>query len=146
MEHSVNGTDFRALALVPAAGYSNTALDYQFTHEMPTESINYYRLNQFDYNGANAYSRVLSVAMNKAGAILLYPTVASNFVHLQFDGVTTEDMELKILDFMGKLYKTVYVEPGHSEFRLNIHDLRSGSYLLGIQSGRSFESLRFVRQ
>jgi hypothetical protein len=51
IEHSVNGTEWRQIGEVAAAGNSTEKIEYQYTDNTPANSINYYRLIQRDIDG-----------------------------------------------------------------------------------------------
>lgn len=81
LEHSVNGIDWMALTQQAGAGTTTVQTDYSFLHEEPLSGTNYYRLLQVDFNGASAYSDVVSVFL-QAGSneLSLYPNPANDFI------------------------------------------------------------------
>jgi hypothetical protein len=61
IETSKDASDFSELMQVPGAGNSNTLLSYQVLDTRNLQGTVYYRLKQTDYDGAFAYSEVISV-------------------------------------------------------------------------------------
>lgn len=61
VETSDNAKDFSELTRISGAGNSNTVLRYQFTDTRSVNGTTYYRLKQTDYDGAYAYSDVISI-------------------------------------------------------------------------------------
>jgi hypothetical protein len=53
IEHTTTGefTESSIIGQEPAAGYSNTVMEYKFIHTNPPAEINYYQLRQVDLNG-----------------------------------------------------------------------------------------------
>lgn len=145
VEHSVNGTDFRPLAKIEAAGFSTTLLNYQFIHDSPANGTNYYRLNQFDLDGSGHFSRIVSVIVNRSGKTVIYPTPATNVIYLRLPEEITDAAELIISDNVGRLLKRFFIEPGVNEYAIAIDDLNPGHYLLSTQYGRTYETLRFIK-
>lgn len=60
VERSVNGIDWNRLSTINAAGESSESLIYQETDENPIDGISYYRLNQYDLNGAKTFLKMIS--------------------------------------------------------------------------------------
>lgn len=145
VEHAVNGTDFRPLAKIEAAGFSTTLMNYQFIHDSPANGTNYYRLNQFDFDGSSHFSRIVSVIVNRSGKTVIYPTPATNVIYLRLPEENTDAAELIISDNVGRLLKRFFIEPGVNEHAIAIEDLNPGHYLLSAQYGRTFETLRFIK-
>lgn len=52
LQNSIDGIEFDNVAYLPGAGSSTTELHYRATHINPDYGINYYRLIQYDFNGA----------------------------------------------------------------------------------------------
>lgn len=60
----------------------------------------------------------------------------------------TEKLTLKVLDVYGKMAKTIQaqLEEGMNEMKVNISDLKVGSYVVNAFSGEKFlEAYRFVK-
>ena len=64
---SVDGSEYRSVGQVPAAGNSNTKQDYKWIDQGPlANAFNYYRLLQYDTDGANEmYGPVMIDNRNK---------------------------------------------------------------------------------
>jgi hypothetical protein len=61
IEHSQNGASFETIGWVPGNGNSKDRIDYQFIHDNPFIGVNYYRLKQYDFDGAFEYSPLVTV-------------------------------------------------------------------------------------
>nr|WP_294861791.1 hypothetical protein [uncultured Fluviicola sp.] len=60
IERSANGLDWNRLLTSKAAGESTAHLEYQETDTEPLEGISYYRLNQYDLDGAKSVLKTVS--------------------------------------------------------------------------------------
>jgi hypothetical protein len=60
VEHADYTADFKELDRIACAGSSNVPLDYHFIHGDPVIGINYYRLKQYDFDGAFFYSPIVA--------------------------------------------------------------------------------------
>ena len=62
IKHSSNGIDWREISTVSGAGTSLSPINYQYKHEhFNREVINYYSINQVDYNGISREVSILSI-------------------------------------------------------------------------------------
>jgi hypothetical protein len=74
IERSPDGISFTTIGSVPAAGNSNSTLQYSFTDPAP-DSKDYYRLRQVDLDGKFTFSSVrLLTFPPAAGKLVWYPT------------------------------------------------------------------------
>ena len=61
IERSANGKDFKGIGKIDGHGTTNETHDYSFIDNHPENGINYYRLNQFDFDGKNSFSPTVSL-------------------------------------------------------------------------------------
>ena len=61
VEKSPDGENFSGFTQVPSQGNSNIIQDYNIMDYTPFNGTNYYRLHQFDMNGQNSYSDIISM-------------------------------------------------------------------------------------
>ena len=79
LERSADGVHFEALAQIKGAGNSPVEHQYTYVDRKPLGGINYYRLQQTDFDGKTSNSNVVSVRFDdKAAALLLYPNPVKN--------------------------------------------------------------------
>lgn len=65
LERAENGTDFHAIAEIPAAGFSATERAYVLRDMDPSNGINYYRVKMIESGGRSQYSGIVKT-LNKA--------------------------------------------------------------------------------
>ena len=81
VQHSVNGSEWKEIGTVKAAGKSNLTMNYVINHYMPAVGLNYYRIQQFDLDGKFEYSAIVKLMNNdtKEGIkIVTNPVVNGN--------------------------------------------------------------------
>lgn len=61
LEHSLDGTSWRTISTINGAGNSSTLISYSFNHDSYSNSINYYRLSQTDFDGSSESFDIISV-------------------------------------------------------------------------------------
>jgi hypothetical protein len=64
VQHSVNGSEWKEIGTVKAAGKSNLTMNYVINHYMPEVGLNYYRIQQFDLDGKFEYSAIVKLMNN----------------------------------------------------------------------------------
>lgn len=126
IERSLDGKQFEVIGKVEGAGTTLEQKDYSFIDETPFEGVNYYRLQQIDFDGAFEYTDIEAVHINsKDETLSIFPIPTHDFLNYniaQIEGVKA----IHLFDMMGRLVKTDRVLDG----RLNISDLPSGQYTL----------------
>lgn len=109
LERSTDARSFEVVsANIPAAGNSNTPIDYSYTDaDVVYNQVYYYRAHQFDIDGKSAYSNVAEAVLTNDGRgetlVLLYPNPADDNLNLQVRGNTDASLHLKLYDAVGKL-------------------------------------------
>jgi len=105
IERSFNGIDYHSIGKVQAAGSTNQLNAYSFEDLMPNDGVNYYRLNQFDFDGMNEYSNVIAVEFNhQEYAVTIFPnTFTSSIEIVNNDFLENRSMELRIYNAKGML-------------------------------------------
>ncbi|MBK8874990.1 MAG: hypothetical protein IPN13_14150 [Bacteroidetes bacterium] len=71
---SKNGVDFESIGNVDGSGNSTSTLNYYFVDEQPYNGYNYYQLQQTDFDGQSALSRIVSILNSSSrNNLLLFP-------------------------------------------------------------------------
>jgi hypothetical protein len=73
IERSIEGTHFITIASVPAAGNSNSLLNYHITDRDLRGGIYYYRLKLIDRDRRTTYYAIKTIAMNEAQQLIVFP-------------------------------------------------------------------------
>jgi hypothetical protein len=125
VQHATNGIDFQSLTQVKGNGTTTAVSNYAYEHADPSVGMHYYRLRQVDANGAATFSKVVSVLSGKKTALSVYPTLATNELHL----VTNLDKEtdFTIVNVFGQIVLSGRVNQSTD---INIGTLTSGHYIV----------------
>jgi hypothetical protein len=65
IEHSADGINWVTIGSLPAAGNSNSTINYNFVHTNPVMGLNYYRIKQTDVDSRYSYSPVRMLSFTK---------------------------------------------------------------------------------
>ena len=149
VERSLDGKVFSKVGEVKGAGNSSTKLNYTFTDTRPAAGVNYYRLQQVDFDGTTSYSNTIAVelAVGQAGLAAkptLYPTAATDAVNIYASGLKGK-VAISVVDATGKLVKQLN-SAAEQEVQLPVQDLKSGVYFVSLSDGERSETLRFVKR
>ena len=66
-------------------------------------------------------------------SIKIYPNPASNYINIDF-GITIENLMVYLMNNLGQIVKTLEINNGETQTKLNIEELNSGIYFLNLSS------------
>ena len=136
VESSTDGQLFEPIGWVAGDGFLEQEKIFSFVHRTPANGMNYYRIQQLDYDGRMDYSNIASLEMSISN-FTIYPNPSNGQVSIQhnFSVGTT----LEIYNTLGQLMNQVVLE--EQEAILDLSDLQSGMYILRIANSESFQRL-----
>lgn len=141
LERSSDLRNWKTLAKVNGQGTSVSHQEYGFTDIEPMSGINYYRLQQVDYNGTYSYSEVVHARLEKE-TITFYPNPVYDQLFLGSSPKKTYE-KVEILAADGQV---VYLKknPGNM---IQLQDLVSGYYMIRVtdKKGEQFIS-SFIKE
>ncbi len=123
---SANAQDWESIGWVEGNGNSNTLNEYSFIDNNPYYGINYYRLNQIDFDGASEYSNTLFGVINAEEAIMMYPNPVKDFLIINSSSSSLH--HIIIYDVLGK---AVYMKD-YSSNKIDLSFLEKGMYFIAI--------------
>ncbi|MEO6286963.1 MAG: T9SS type A sorting domain-containing protein [Dyadobacter sp.] len=80
IQHSANGKQWTMIGQVNATGESKTLQRYTYTHATPRTGENLYRMKMVDVDATFAMSRIVSVKMDDANELNVFPNPATRAV------------------------------------------------------------------
>jgi hypothetical protein len=143
VERSVDGNSFSEIGKVNGHGNSSETLDYFFDDLVPFQGINYYRLNQVDYNGDFHYSKVIAIANNSDNNWQISITEDGNNILLNCQEM--HNGIISIIDMSGKVIKEIRIRSDKTSHVINLGNYANGIYLLRISDGTKAKAIRFVK-
>ncbi|TXI31511.1 MAG: T9SS type A sorting domain-containing protein, partial [Niabella sp.] len=103
IERSANAVDYTPIGAVPAAGNSNTVLNYAFADYNPLLGTSYYRLSQTDLDGSKEYLGVKKIINNKGKDFEVRAISPGNGVlALQINSSNQSVYQLRVFDISGR--------------------------------------------
>ena len=145
IEQSADGSIFKKIGTLKAAGNSTVRKDYKFTDISPVKGWNYYRIRQIDLDGKSSYSKVITLLNRKElSQPLLYPNPAHNQVYIELP--TSKGYEkIQVFNSNGQLQYAGKISNGQTYMLLDISQYASGSYLVQLKGAKETHALRFVK-
>ena len=145
--YSRDGVDWKTIHTEPAAGFSNTLLTYDYTHNGAVSGNNYYRLTQNDIDGASVvYDNLILNANCQAtseGYFSVYPNPSSGSFQVLVNNPFLEgSSKLRVIDLNGRivLSKPLEIKSGMNLFVIN-ELFQSGVYYLKIVNGQAYSNV-----
>ncbi len=141
IQKSDDGQDFITIGSVSAIGFSNQISDYHFL-DMSPSIINYYRLNQVDFNGKTNTSPIRMVVIkdnNKSNVTRIFPNPSQGTFHVKTPYMYNS--QFKLYDMKGSL-----VREGSLDHHITISNIPNGVYKLHVIHPNSYEILSVIIQ
>ena len=82
VEFSKDGSDFKSIGKVNAAGNSSTIKNYTLVHLSPVNGVNYYRLKMVDVDGSFKYSAVRTIKFSSSTSIKIMPNPTADRLYI----------------------------------------------------------------
>ena len=146
ISRSADGKNFTEIGEVAGAGNSTTQKDYVYYDENPLNGINFYRLEQMDYDGhkTDLGIRTVNFASVVNNFIKVYPNPVKNFVRIEF--ATNTYQQLELTDENGKVFQQIPLNTLDSEKKMDMSNLPSGVYFIKLTGNDKVESKKVVKE
>jgi len=135
IERSTDALNYEEIGKVSSKsqyGNSNEILNYSFIDNEIQNSLLYYRLKQYDYDGKFTYSNIISIKLlelNDENSIVLYPNPTKTNISFQFSRSKVSLFNIEIFDILGKYYGNSNLY-SFSNQNINLSNLPSGIYFI----------------
>lgn len=149
IERSTDHHKFTEIGTVKARGNTNNKNAYSFTDlSLPGSgsqpSTLYYRLKITDKNGSTTFSEIVTINEAPEASLLLYPNPVSNEVSIR-TGDGFDRSSLAITNQMGEEVACIVTKTEQGTVTIDTTHLKSGLYLVKIQSNEQLITGRFIK-
>jgi hypothetical protein len=139
IEFSRDGFNWESLTITEASGFSTSVINYSYLHKLGGSNKMYYRLLQFDNDGATkTYSTIMANCASDEAVFMTFPNPSADaFTVVVNDELLIGTNVLNISDASGKLIYSIAIEleNGSGAFALDDLDLPGGLYYLQLNNG-----------
>jgi hypothetical protein len=144
LEKSFDGTNFRKIATIPAAGNSNSPLQYSYTDREPLTEKNYYRLNSVDIDNSGKLSGIVLIKVADAtqDMLVLGNPFRDNII-VRFVKPPEAKGELRLTDMAGRLIARQVIGQGEQQLQFTIPSgkVAKGVYVVqAVIGGRTYKT------
>ncbi|RYG03436.1 MAG: LamG domain-containing protein [Chitinophagaceae bacterium] len=134
--HSLNGSVWKSVGSVHAAGQSTSVSHYSYVHSTPAQGVNYYRIEQRDLDGKTTYSVVRTVQFGTSDALI---SLSSSVISGGVLNINLGNAELvRVVSSDGRIVWKGKLSGGNHQIR--IANLRPGIYTVAAGT----ETMRFL--
>ena len=137
VQQSADGIHFTNVYNVIA---SNSNL-YSCTLTDIPDGLNYYRVQQTDFDGRSTLSDIVTLKSSLNIAVVIYPIPANGYLYIRNE---LNYRNLVITDLAGKVLLKKSISNGLNT--IQIDQLPGGSYFIRFSDGRKTETLKFVKE
>ncbi|HMK04803.1 MAG TPA: T9SS type A sorting domain-containing protein [Ferruginibacter sp.] len=121
IQQSSNGINWKDIATLLAAGNSTVTLNYTYTSQQLSGSLNYYRIIEQDIDGRKTYSPVLKNDCSGKEIFFVYPNPAQHNLWVNLQTEKSGTVSIQLYDSKGALVKQ------------RMENIQAGNNLLGMQ-------------
>lgn len=132
VEKSADGYNYSFFRKAKGMGTTTEKTNYEITDENPYDKITYYRLKQFDYNGASEEfepASVLTCTIDKFKVI--YTSATDDKLKIVATSPSSGNFAIELYDLSGKpIYKSsVHLNSGINDIYINNRNIAGGIYI-----------------
>ncbi len=148
IERANSNMTFEPLIRIPAAGFSNSLINYSTADTKPLSNESFYRLRQVDFNGDFQLSKTIKInTQNQIPFQIALATYLNNgqlIFKIIENGQST--IAAEIYDIHGSLILQQSFNAGELHYQIQINNLANGIYLLKVLSDKSIATKKFSVQ
>ncbi|MEO5999354.1 MAG: endonuclease/exonuclease/phosphatase family protein, partial [Chitinophagaceae bacterium] len=150
VERSADGKNFSAISSIKGAGTTNSISFYQIVDSIPMPGVNYYRLKQYDIDGRQKLSDIVSVNMSEPAnnSLRIYPNPVGNKINfLNIKSASTKFVG-QVMMSDGKVLLQVNGNIGEINQEMNriLNKLKPGLYVFKISNVSEHQTVRFMKK
>ncbi|MBS1647621.1 MAG: T9SS type A sorting domain-containing protein [Bacteroidetes bacterium] len=149
IEKSSDGINYTALSRTKAVGNSTTLSNYVTYDKTPAKGLNYYKLTEFDKNGAPSFFGYATVSNNAALELFnVYPNPAQNALTLSLKNFAVPVVGYELYDAQGKLVQkeNISLSAGDALYNLDLSSFEKGLYFVKLVGTEAVLHKTFIKQ
>jgi hypothetical protein len=148
VEKSRDGYTWLLMAQIEGAGNSTSIINYDIIDTDNANGTIYYRLTQFDFDGASETFNIASVncgSSELSESLKVYPNPSSDEFYIDFNNSTKEDqLTLTMVDSQGNVIfsDTKNCEKGSNTVYLKNLNMAPGIYIIEVRIGETISRVK----
>lgn len=148
VEKSKDGLSWQEAGRKAAAGQSTSEQHYELIDVRPFAGNNYYRLRMVDYDGGYSISdiRLLHFANDRPLTVKAVPNPTTATTQLSFLRPVTGNVELQLIDAVGRIVKRATIENGATSYLLDLGSQPAGLYHIKLTGNDTESFLKLIKK
>ena len=139
VERSDGIAPFNEIGRKPAAGFSNTVLNYSLLDEAPLQ-MSYYRLRTVDFDGKEQLSKTILIKremLNVFAVQSIYPNPGNGIVTVNFSTPSSQLVTITMYDELGKLVKNevITTNSGINQTQIDLRNFAASMLVFVMDNG-----------
>ncbi|MEZ4987415.1 MAG: T9SS type A sorting domain-containing protein [Saprospiraceae bacterium] len=136
VERSTDGRHFEAIGWVSGYGTSQEEQAYAFVDKHPVQGINYYRLQQEDYDGTSTSTEIVRVNMSDQNSFTLSPNPIADGQTVKITlSEAMSQTQVSVYNLLGHKVLQVDLSDGQQQATFSTAELAKGVYLVVAKNG-----------
>lgn len=148
VQRSTDGITFSNIAKISGAGNSNALLDYFFIDKSSVSGMNYYRLNQVDFDGTESLSKIVSINMGFSNSTMqVYALANSSNVNISISIEQVSVGRLIVYNVNGQkvFEQKISLIKGNNDLSISMQNAENGVFIATYSSDSQFLKKKFIR-
>lgn len=149
IEQSSDGIIYNILTIIPAKNNTgNINEEYEYVVYNVHDGLTFYRIKEIDIDGKVTYSQVRTIHYISSAQLVIESNPVNNgALNLSINNSATVAGIFSIINMYGQklLQQTRTVQNGNTRIQMDISLLPAGTYLVYVQLGASFKTLKFIK-
>lgn len=143
---SIDGNNFTPISNIRAKGNSNNIVNYVFIDNNPVNGVNYYQLEQVDFDGRTSLSNTVTVNLDVKGKSKLNVYYNSEEkLLLELGKKLSERSMIKVLTIDGKVIFSASIGVDKETLKIELPlQLQKGIYVVTLNSQGSNDLVKFI--
>jgi len=151
VEKSTDGTSYKKIGVLMAAGESNDDKDYSYLDIERNEKKTFYRLKHIGLDASTNYSTVMEIhksVPNDFSVVSMSKTTTEDAFTLTLDSSVEGELLIDVKSYKGEFLFTAaeHLDIGLNEIEVNLQHEKEGLYKLALQLGEEKENLVIRRE
>ena len=141
IQHSYNSKEWNTIGIVDGSGTTNTIKKYSLIDRDVSNTINYYRLKQTDFDGKYSFSQIRSVGITNEQEINIYPNPSKGIVYISN---LNSGSIIKIYDMNSRLIELSIIYETESA-KIDMQELPKSVYFIKIISEDDIKTYKLIK-
>ncbi|MEO6229525.1 MAG: T9SS type A sorting domain-containing protein [Ferruginibacter sp.] len=149
IQRSPNGTNWKKIGSVKAAGNSNTILSYQYNDQTLNAPSAYYRLAAYDLDNKLTYSPIVKAGCGQSAEFKVIPNPVTDIAKVTIGGNANSKGNIVLYNASGQqvMQQAITITSGINQYQVNMAALTKGIYTLVIvRPGEANETTKIIKQ